>query len=130
MLITGWPPTVRALNQPVVAEEAKLLVNPPFIRAPPVPEFAPEASSAVGVPLITPDEESVNPDGSDEPFAKRQVSGPVPPVDAKVVEYADPLVAPGTVVVVIAGVLFTVTVTVEEVVVVDEVVVVVEVKRR
>jgi hypothetical protein len=108
----------------------KSLVKPPFMRVPPDEEFEVVTSRAVGVPLITPLVESVNPAGRADPLASLQVYGPVPPFAASVVEYAEPFVAPGTVDVVMVGAPLTVTVTVEEVVDVEDVVVVVDVKRR
>jgi hypothetical protein len=130
VLITVCPPTVVLRTQPVAAFVVKSLVNPPFMRVPPDEEFEVVTSRAVGVPLITPLVESVNPAGRAEPLASLQVYGLVPPDAASVVEYADPFVAPGTVDVVMVGAPLTVTVTVEEVVEVEEVVVVVDVKSR
>ena len=128
--MTVWPPTVVLRIQPVAAFVVKSLVNPPLMRAPPDEELEVVTSSAVGVPLITPLVESVKPAGRAEPLASLQVYGFVPPIAASVVEYADPLVAPGTVDVEIVGAPLTVTVTVDEVVDVDDVVVVVDVKSR
>ena len=130
MLITVCPPTVVLRTQPVVGLVVKSLVNPPFIRVPPDEAFAVVTSRAVGVPLITPLEESVKPAGRADPLASLHVYGPVPPEPTKVVEYAEPFVAPGTVDVVMLGAPLTVTVTVEDVVEVEEVVVVVDVNRR
>ena len=103
-------------------------VKSPFFRAPEALAVGAVACNAVGVPLITPADESVKPAGRAEPLASAHVNGPVPVfvVTCKVVEYADPLVAPGTVEVAIVGAAFTFTVTSEEVV--SAVVVTVEVE--
>lgn len=131
VLITVWPPRVAALNQPVVAVDANAAEKSPFLSTPAEELLEVEAACvAVGVPLITPLLDSVKPCGSDDPFANVHVNGPVPPVLARVVEYADPRVAPGTVVVVIVGTGLTVTVTEFDCVVEVDVVVVVDVKMR
>ena len=59
--------------------------------------------SAVGVPLMTPDEFNVRPGGK-VPTLTFQLMGATPPDDCSVCEYADPTAPPGNVVVVIASV--------------------------
>ncbi len=87
VLMTVGPPLVAALNHPSFAVFAKLAEKSPFL-SPPDDELLEleEACVAVGVPLITPELDSDNPDGNDVPLTKAQVNGPVPPLLANVVE--------------------------------------------